>query len=315
MLAKSELISSLNEVFGQTARLRKGGNELVYFCPFCHHRKKKLEICIDENSRYFGVFDCWTCRTSGTLWKLLSLLNVPYDSCQAIFKLTGEIRLSWSQNTVPEAVEIQLPLEYKPLSVPKTTPEYKNALAYLKRRGITWEDVLRYNIGYCEADCEYKHHLIFPSYNQEGHLNFFIGRRYYDIPGAFSYKKPECSTNLVGFECFLNFKEPLSLCEGVFDAISIRNNAVPLFGKYPSRKLCEALLIHGTPRVNMILDNDAKDAAVRNCEMLMRLGINVYLVELEGKDPSALGFEKVHRCIRNAQPFTDDDLLKHALGL
>jgi hypothetical protein len=105
------------------------------------------------------------------------------------------------------------------------------------------------------------------------------------------------------------------LCEGVFDAIAIRNNAVPLFGKYPSKKLRESMLVNGTKRVNMILDNDAMEDSIKNCEMMMGLGIDVYLVELNGKDPAVLGFEKIHELIRNAAPFDRDNLLKYELGL
>ena len=121
--------------------------------------------------------------------------------------------------------------------------------------------------------------------------------------------------NIVGFESFVNYHEPLTLVEGVFDALAIRNNAIPLFGKYPSYKLREAMLEHKTQRVNMVLDNDAKEDAIKNCQMIMRLGIDVYMVELDGKDPSELGFERVHKCIRETKQFTDDDLLKHALGI
>ena len=313
-MEKYQLTLLLNEALGQTARLRKGGNELVYFCPFCHHAKKKLECCIDENSKFFGVFHCWTCSMSGTLGKLLSLINAPATRHQALFKLTGDIRLSKTHNVAPDASPIQLPHEFKSLATPKTTPEYKNAIAYLKRRGLTPEDILRYNIGYCESG-EYEQHVIIPSYDANGILNFFIGRRYYDTPGVIPHKKPECSMDLVGFECFINYREPLNLCEGVFDALAIRNNAIPLFGKYPSRKLRESMLLNRTRRVNMILDNDAMEDAIKNCKMMMRLGIDVYLVELDKKDPSALGFERTHECIRHARQFTEDDLMKHALGL
>ncbi len=49
--------------------------------------------------------------------------------------------------------------------------------------------------------------------------------------------------------------------------------------------------------------------------MMMDLGIGVYFVELNGKDPAILGFEKIHRLIRDAKPFTEDDLLRHALDM
>ncbi len=315
-MVQSELVAIFNELLGQKARLRKNGSQATYHCPFCTDRNlvtQKLELAIAGPR--MGSYHCWRCDTKGqSFGSLLKKLDAPPSARQAVFKLTGDIRLARHQNVALDASVVRLPLEFKPLAVPKTTPEYKNALAYVKRRGLTREDILRYNVGYCE-DGPYEHHIIIPSYDAKGVLNFFIGRRYYDSTTAIPHKKPEVPMDLVGFESFVNYKEPINLCEGVFDAFAIRNNAVPLFGKYPSRKLRESMLTNGTRRVNMVLDNDALEDAIKNCKMLMRLGIEVYLVNLPGKDPAVLGFEKTHECIRNAHPFTEDDLLKHALGI
>jgi hypothetical protein len=38
---------------------------------------------------------------------------------------------------------------------------------------------------------------------------------------------------------------------------------VPLFGKYLSKRLREAMVVNKTPYVNMVLDNDALDDAVK----------------------------------------------------
>jgi hypothetical protein len=316
MLVQSELLGIFNNLLGQKAKLRKGGVQATYHCPFCLDRNlvtKKLEIAL--GGPRVGSYHCWRCNTKGkSFGTLLKKLNASSTVRGEVFKLTGDIRLSRNSQPEEDYPCVQLPSEFHPISQPKKTPEYKNALAYLKRRGILREDILRYNIGYCEEG-EYEQHIIVPSYDATGTLNFFIGRRYYDTPGAIPHKKPEVSMDLVGFESFVNYHEPINLCEGVFDAMAIRNNAVPLFGKYPSKKLREAMVLHGTKRVNMILDNDALEDAIRNCEMMMRLGIEVHLVYLHGKDPATLGFKKTHQLIRGAEPFTEDDLLRHELQL
>jgi len=315
VLEKYQLVTLLDEALNQISRKRKGGNELVYFCPQCHHVKRKLEVCIDESSKFFGAFNCWTCSNSGNLYDLLKFSNSPPTYRTRLFPLIKDIKLRRTPANTSISENISLPSEFLPLSKPTNTPEYKNAMCYLKRRNIILEDIFRYNIGFCE-DGEYEHRIIVPSYDIDGKLNFFIGRRYYETDGLIPYKKANISLeNVIGFESFINYNEPISLVEGVFDAIAIRNNAVPLFGKYPSRKLRESMLIHGTKRVNMVLDNDAIDDSINNCKMMMKLGIDVYLVHLDGKDPSVLGFEKVHGLIRESQQFTEDDLLRHALGL
>ena len=308
VIVQSQIIALLDEALNQRAKLRKGGTQAVYFCK-CGHYKRKLEVSLEN-----FIFHCWVCNKKGTLTSLLRLFNAPSVYRERLFKLTGDIRSTRKEKRISLPTDVVLPDEFHPLSQPKNTPEYKNALAYLKRRGILPEDILRYNIGYCETG-PYAYHIIVPSYDAKGNLNFFMGRRYYDTEGTIPHKKPEVSMDLVGFECLINYNEPLNLCEGVFDAIAIRNNAIPLFGKYPSKKLREKMIINKVKRVNMILDNDAMDDAIKNCEMMQRLGIEVCLVKLNGKDPSVLGFEKTHELIRNARPIEFSDLLAYKLGL
>lgn len=314
MLVQSQILALLNELLNQTARLRKGGNQAVYFCPECNHYKRKLEINLET-----GQWHCWTCNIKGSfLGSFLKQVNAPQSYREKLIELTGDLRLAQKhKENSPGVTILTLPEEFVPLTNKKITSiEQRNALAYLKRRGVLMEDIIRYNLGYCEAG-DYAYHIITPSYDAEGQLNFFVGRRYYDVEGAIPYKKPQVSMNLVGFESFINYKEPLNLCEGGFDAIAIRNNAVPLFGKYPSPKLREKMIVNGVQRVNIILDDDAWSDSVKNYETLIREIPNVciHLVKLNGKDPSKLGFEKTHELIRNSEEFTESDLFSYKMSL
>ena len=312
MLVQSQIVALLNNILNQTARLRKGGNQAVYFCPECKHYKRKLEINLET-----GQWHCWTCDIKGSyLGSFLTKVKASADQRAKMANLTGDLRLAQRRNPRKRKNEIVLPDEFHPISKPRNTVEYRNAVNYLKKRGILREDILRYNIGYCEEG-EYAFHIIIPSYDAEGKLNFFMGRRYYESEGVIPHKKPECEMNLVGFESFVNYNEPLNLCEGAFDAIAIRNNAIPLFGKYPSKMLCSKMIIHGTKQVNMVLDDDAYKDAIKNYRILKNRvpNVEVRLVRLGGKDPSSLGFIKTHETIRNAKPFSEADFMKFRLGL
>ena len=314
MSVQNQLHQIFNEVLGQSARVRKGGWQLTYHCPFCADKNlatQKLEVAVAGPAT--GNYHCWRCNARGkSFGSLLRKLNSPTKYRDAIFKLTGDIKLLRSKKK--KYHDLEIPAEFIPIYTPQKGPEYKNALNYLIRRGITKEDIIRYNIGYCEEG-SYAYHIIIPSYDSNGILNFFIGRRYYTTDGVCPHKKPDVSMNIVGFESFLNYNEPVNLCEGVFDALTIRNNAVPLFGKYPSKKLQENLIHNKTKRVNIILDNDAMKDAIRNCELMIKLGIEVALVKLDGKDPSVIGFEKIHELIRQAKPIEFRELLAYRLKL
>lgn len=310
MLVQSQIVSLLNDLLNQQARLRKGGIQAVYFCPVCKHYKRKLEINLET-----GQWHCWTCNIKGSfLGSLLTKVKASQSYRDKLLQLTGDLRLALRNKKQFNPDEAVLPEEFHPLATPKSSPEYKNAIVYLKRRGILREDILRYNIGYCETG-DYAYHIIVPSYDANGNLNFFMGRRYYETDGTIPHKKPEVSMDIVGFESFVNYNYPLNLCEGVFDAIAIRNNAIPLFGKYPSKKLREKMILNGVQRVNMVLDDDAMQDAVRNYELLIKdvPGVQVSLVHLSGKDPSSLGFEKTHDMIRNAKEFDESDLLAYEM--
>lgn len=314
MLEKYELTCLLDTALNQVSRKRKAGNELVYFCPKCHHHKRKLEVCLDEHNKFFGAFHCWTCNLSGNLYNLLRVSAAPETYISRLASLLKGIRPQWKQDGVSSDSPLTLPSEFIPLSKSSNRVEYKNAIVYLKQRRVLHEDILRYNIGYCESG-QYEQCIVVPSYDAVGNLNFFIARQYYDIPNSIPYKKPEVSvSDIVGFESFVNYKEPLNIVEGCFDAFAVRNNAVPLFGKYLSRKLREMMLLNHTKRVNMILDNDALDDAVQNYVQLRRDGIEVYIVHLDGKDPSEMGFERTHELIRNAIEFDDMEMTKYSLS-
>ena len=69
---------------------------------------------------------------------------------------------------------VKLPEEFKPMWEKSSNPFYPT-LSYLKRRGITHEDILKYNIGYCESGL-FSNRVIIPSYDENGQLNFFVGR-------------------------------------------------------------------------------------------------------------------------------------------
>ena len=317
MIVQSEIIAILDNVLGQRGRLRKGGSQLLYHCPVCADKNRvtqKLEVSVSGPT--IGCYHCWRCNFRGrSFGSLLKNLNASQNSRSAMFKLTGDIKLARDQQT-DEYTEVRLPPEFHPMRMPKKTPEYKNALAYLKRRGVTREDILRYNIGFCESG-EYEQHIIIPSYDAHGDLNFFTGRKYYEDGTIFRHKKPNAPMNtIIGFECLINWNEPVILVEGAFNAITIRRNAIPLFGKFPSSKLYETMIANHVERVYVCLDTDAVSDAIKICERLLRLGIVPYIVTLSGgKDANEIGFVNSWRCIQSAVEVDSTFLLRYHLEM
>ena len=203
-----------------------------------------------------------------------------------------------------------LPEEY--VFIPDADPRSimaKHARSYLKKRGITEEDIYKYQIGYCD-DGPYAERIIIPSYNSKGDINFFIGRSF-DTETYLKYKFPMVSKDLVPFEMFINWDLPIILCEGGFDMISIKRNAIPLLGKEINTTLMKKLISPRVKTIYVVLDNDALKTSLQHCNELLSYGKEVYLVLPEGgKDPSEMGFSKFTKMIQQARPLTLSKILQ-----
>jgi hypothetical protein len=68
-------------------------------------------------------------------------------------------------------------------------------------------------------------------------------------------------------------------------------------------------------KIYIALDNDAINKALEFCETLLDEGKEVYLVELEGKDPSEMGFEHFTKLIQKTVPLTNYKLMEKKLQL
>jgi DNA primase len=299
------VLGLLHNVIGRSKPSTKGNH--AFHCPFCKHHKPKLEV--DPKS---GVWHCWVCNEKGrTPTSLLRKLN-------ASGALIKEMRSYFpdGKTNVDEKVydKVELPKEYRPLTTPSTLLPYRHAKAYITRRGFSEQDIVKYNVGYCETG-KYANSIIIPSYDKNGQLNYFISRSFEKEPKR-KYNAPSCNKNsLIGLEYFINWKVPVILCEGIFDAIALKRNAIPLFGKTIPKALMLKLVESDVKTVYLALDNDALKEAINYSQQLLNLGKDVYLIELNGKDPSEIGFENMTKYLHTAKQLTFSDLLMKKMQL
>ena len=166
-------------------------------------------------------------------------------------------------------------------------------------------------MGFCSSG-GYSNRVIIPSYDEAARLNYFLARDIFPN-SKFKYKNPPMSKDMIGFEMYINWNEPIVLCEGVFDAIAIRNNAIPLLGKFLSKTLLKKLAGKKPRKVYVALDTDAKKDSIKLVKFLMDSGINTYLLEMNGKDPSELGFKRFWNIIKNTKQSKFSDIIKGRL--
>lgn len=310
LLVQSEVQGLIELAFKEKGRLRKGNNIQLH-CPFCHHRKRKLEVCLDTQE-----WHCWVCNVKGRsihgLFRKMKAGDNLIGRLQKVLPRDVAIRTT---NTTDDVVKppLELPAEFKSLLDGSKSIAHKLAMRYANKRKLTTLDIIKYNIGYCDSG-EYKDRLIFPSYDAENHLNFFTARSYFDDV-YLKYKNPEVDRNIIGFENHVDFRFPITLCEGPLDAISIKRNVVPLFGKVPSVKLMMTLMSDLVREIFIVLDDDALQSAIELAETFLAAGKIVHLVNLKGKDPNVLGFCEVTRQIRETPILEFSDLLRLKLKL
>ena len=310
LLQQSEVQGLLELAFKEKGRLRKGNN-LTFHCPFCHHRKRKLEVQIDS-----GNYHCWVCNAKGrSIHGLFRKMNVGDNLSGRLQKVLPRTTATYvkSVDDEPAKQPVQLPEEFRSLLDGSKSIAHKMAMRYATKRKLTTLDIIKYNIGYCDSG-EYKDRLIFPSYDSDNRLNFFSARSYYDDV-YLKYKNPEVDRNIIGYENLVDFRFPITLCEGQLDAIAIKRNVVPLFGKVPSIKLMMTLMSDLVKEIFIVLDDDALQAAINLSENFLAAGKIVHLVNLKGKDPNVLGFCEVTRQIRETPILEFSDLMRLKLKL
>jgi len=304
------LVTLVNSVLGSgkaTAR-----NNYAYNCPLCNHHKPKLEVNLTENREGKNPWHCWACDARGTtVYNLFKQVKAPSDK---FVELGSLVKSSKSIKETQVVSTVALPNEYISLyNVDTSGIMARHALAYLKNRHVSKHDIIKYNIGYCKEGL-YKNMIILPTYDADGRLNYFTARSFEKEPYV-KYRNPSASRDVVPNEHLINWNIPIILCEGLFDAMAIKRNAIPLLGKNIQSSLMKKIVTSVVDKIYIALDRDAIKQALKFCEKLMAEGKEVYLVDLQDKDPSEMGFENFTRLIQNTVPLTYYDLMEQKLSI
>jgi len=293
-------------------RSQRSGKEHLYFCKSCNHHKPKFSVNYEKN-----VAKCWVCGASfSNLRRLVrrwgSFLHVrQWKEFDADVEL-GDLEQIFITRQEEEQ-RIDLPAEFHSLTGGTDRIIYKKALNYLKKRGITKEDIAAWKIGFC-ASGEYKDRIIIPSFNDNGYCDFFVGRAYGE--DWRKYLTPSVNKDLVFNSLFLDWHKPVHLVEGVFDAIKAGTNSIPLLGSSlrENSKLFQYIVSHDTP-LYVALDADAEKKAMSLIHSLLQYDCEVYRVDLQGfNDVGEMTKEEYNQRVREAQLFNYDAyLLERAL--
>ena len=302
------LLGSIENILGKSHK--RARENYAFHCPFCNHRKPKLEINMHTTEEGKNFWECWVCQTRGqSIRSLLKQLSTPKDQAGEILKYLP--KGSYIEYTGLSIVEI--PKEFQPLYLASSESYVANMVKkYLYERGLNDNDFIKYSIGYCTTG-DYGGRVVIPSYSGSNQLNFFVARTY--DGSYFKYKNPEASKDIIFFENLINWEQPIILCEGVFDAMAIKRNAIPILGKSISTSLYKRIITSKVKDIYIALDTDAKVRALEIGEKFLNQGKRVFLIDLPDKDPSDMGFRAFTEHIQTAKELDLSSLMMHKLNL
>ena len=255
--------------------------QLEYPCPRCVEKYGNNEIRKYNCSVSLRIqkFNCWKCSDDGdemhgSILKLIKLygndtLLREYKEAIHSLRESKMYKLNFSDddfNIDTKSVEIddlKLPSSYRQLKKDKYIP--KRVIDYLSSRGIGWDIIERYNIGYSEYDKDSfmpSYRIYIPSYDKYGDLNYWTGRDYLNRDKVVKYYNPKTERkNIIFNEEKLQWDADITLVEGPFDHIVVPNS-VPLLGKVLNKdfKLYWEIIKNARANVNIFLDADAYEA-------------------------------------------------------
>jgi len=305
------LLEEIQSILGKGIKTARGNYKFNCFKIHkngLHDTTHKLEICLDPTLPHYQHSHCWSCDLrSKKLISLIKPLNINPDKIQQLKLILSDENTNDSNIQNISINSISLPTEYISLIKDSNSVLRKHAMFFLKNRNITENDIIKYNIGYCEEG-KYKNRIIIPSYDNMGELNYFIARSFNDENER--YKNPQISRNIIPFEFFINWNLPIIIVEGAFDMIALKRNTIPLLGKNIQDGLMKKIIQSNVNRIYICLDKELIKKSLKYCEELINEGKKVYLVELNEKDPSQIGFLKMTNILQTTTSLTFSKLLE-----
>lgn len=308
MFRSKRLVNLIAEIFGLPRKFDHGQVEVEYNCPHCDNRRNKYNLAVNTDHLFFH---CWACGYKGKISRLF--WDFGSDRQKQEFKTLDTYQESRGKAKKSEPLVLTgfrtMRQEWK------DSLTYRAAKRYLKDRNIDKELIDKWDICYSEEG-KYRDRVIIPSRTLDGKIEYFVARDIFDTQ-KLKYKNPPSEKeNIIFGEKFVDWKKPVVITEGAFDAL-VLYNAVPLLGAKIEghTKLLKKIFVNKTPIIlGFDTDKAGKDANIDIGKYLMNLGVSIYTIQGNEYGDLAKAYEKagkeyIVRLIRNAQPFDELDML------
>ena len=304
-------IELLESAFGKS-KLANAGTNISVECPVCKNNaktgkgKKKLSIDLGK-----GIYHCWVCESKGR-----NIGRFVKHNTNASKKIVSDIytifNFSMNLNDVQEIEKIMMPEGFE-LLVTSKRYGVKKSINYLKERGLCYDDLLKYKIG-VSTESSFYNRIIFPSFDEDLKLNFFLSRV---INDSQKIKYRNCvakKSDVIFNEYLIDWKKPVVLVEGVFDAIKAGKNAIPVLGSWIDMKHSVfRRVVMEESDVVLAFDPDAKQKTLEIASMLSEFGNSVKITQHTETDFGAMTKEEANYWIENAKPYEQTDRMTYLI--
>jgi DNA primase len=252
------LVELLEDVLGDHGLHYPNRGQISFNCPVCDDGRDKhnLEVNYIDN-----VYKCWSCGdsegTHGPLGRIFDKYgNKKQKKLYEVFKPETVVKREKKKKTLKLPEGFTLFKDSSPVY-----PVRRQAMNYLKSRGITDEMIEKFGIGFCDKG-DHAGRIVIPSYNKKGELNYYIARSWNPMSRA-KYKNPEAEKDKIIFwESLVDWNKDIYLVEGAFDGLFV-DNPIPMLGKHMSELLFETIYRKAKANIIICLDADAWQNAVK----------------------------------------------------
>ena len=290
----------IDNIFGDTW-YNTNNDEVLVFCPKHSHRKRKLSINIKKNA-----FRCWVCGYSGK--KIFPLLY-DYGNASQRAKYFSTLDVEFKEED--KDLNLELPEGFIFALSDTLSPTGMMVESYLREIGLSRQTILQSKIGFCSSGI-YEGRVIFPSFDFEGKLNYFITRRV-DNGGYKKYLDCTASKSSIIFnELFVDFSKPVVIVESVkthFKHFSVPN-VIPIMGTKldESYKLFQEIVLRDCPRVYVAFDDEAHQQSVNLVHSFVRHGVDARHVTCKEQHDETSTTSFVQRLVE-AKSLSGEDFL------
>ena len=271
------------------------------------NNKDKFKLAIGLET---GMYHCWVCEIKGKNISYLAKKSNAFQS--AIDGLTSAFgNLSFEE--AEEELLVKLPDDFTLLSL-SNSRSAKIAKSYLYSRGLSDTDIMMYKAG-ISNDFEFTNRIIFPSFDCDLNLNFFLSRTY-DKSQKIAYRNCAASKKEIVFnENIIDWSKELVLVEGIFDAVKVKRNVACMLGSWIDENylLFKKIILNKTPIV-LALDPDARGKAMKIAKKLSEYCVDVRVTDHNDADFGDMSIEYVENYINNAKHFDVTNRIGYLIG-